>query len=147
MTLPDEDIERILTSVETIEESLGILSEHQSLTRDEYMRQREVRDIVERRFVKLTEATLDIGRTLIKHERGTVPNSNPGTMTALRDEGILTGETADEMAQAARFRNILSHTYGDAIDEDAVFGALQDLDRYRDFLTEVRDHLDDTGEL
>lgn len=53
----------------------------------------------------------------------------------------------EEMAQAARFRNVLSHTYGDVIDDDVVYNAPQDLDRYREFVRAVRDHLDAIGAL
>lgn len=41
----------------------------------------------------------------------------------------------------ARFRNVLTHTYGDAIDHDDVYDALQDLNRYRDFLIDIRTYL------
>lgn len=145
MTLSEDDIERILAAAETVEESLEVLARHQSTTREEYLEERATRDIVERRFVKLTEATLDIARTLVVNERGTAPDSNPGTMRALGVADIVTDETVDEMAQAARFRNVLAHTYGNAIDDDAVYDALQNLDRYRDFLTEVRTYLSETG--
>lgn len=147
MTLSEDEIERILTAAETIEESLGVLAGHQSMERNEYREERAIQDIVERRFVKLTEAALDVGRTLVVHQRGTVPDSNPGTMRALAVEDILTEGTADAMAQAARFRNVLAHTYGDVIDHDAVYEALQDLQRYRDFLGEIRTYLEETGAL
>ena len=51
------------------------------------------------------------------------------------------------MAQGARFRNVLSHTYGSIIDHDAVYNALQDLDRYQMFVKEVREYLDSIGAL
>ncbi len=59
MTLSGEEVERIVSAVETMEASLGVLADKQSLSRDEYMTDRAARDIVERRFVKLTEAALD----------------------------------------------------------------------------------------
>jgi len=147
MTLADDDVERALTAAETIAESLGILAEYQSMSRDAYRDDREARDVVERRFVKATEAALDIASTLVVHERGSVPDSNPGTMRALADEGVVTDATAESMAQAARFRNVLAHTYGGVIDHDAVYDALQDLARYREFLREVRTYLREIGGL
>lgn len=68
-------------------------------------------------------------------------------MRALEAEAVVTAETADAMAQAARFRNVLAHTYGDVIDDDTVYDALHDLERYRDFLGEVRAYLADSGAL
>lgn len=51
-------------------------------------------------------------------------------MQALGEIGILSDTTAEQMMQAARFRNLLAHTYGEIIDHDIVYNALQDLDRY-----------------
>jgi uncharacterized protein YutE (UPF0331/DUF86 family) len=145
MSLSDDEVERIVSAVETMEVSLSVLADNQSLSRDEYMADRAVRDIVERRFVKLTEAALDIAGTLVGHERGSQPESNPAVMVALGEVGVLDDATTEKMTQAARFRNVLAHTYGDAVDNDDVYDALQDLDRYRDFLLDVREHLSATG--
>lgn len=147
MTLADGDLDRILTAAETIEKSLGVLAERASMDREAYQRDERTQDVVERRFVKATEAALDIAETLVVHERGTRPESNPATMVALADVGVLDDDTAESMARAARFRNVLAHTYGDIIDDDVVYDALQDLERYRAFLVEVRDYLDDVGAL
>ena len=145
MTLSEDDLERIVGAVETMEASLSVLVQKQSLSRSTYRTDRESRDVVERRFVKLTEATLDIAQTIIAHERGTPAESNPAAMVALNELGVFDRVTTAEMVQAARFRNVLAHTYGDAIDHDDVYAALQDLDRYRDFLHDVRAYLEDTG--
>lgn len=147
MTLSDEDVERIVSAVETIEASLSVLAEKQTISRDRYHNDRETRDIVERRFVKLTEGTLDIARTLVVAETGSRPDSNPAAMIELGAAGILDRSSQTELAQAARFRNVLAHTYGDAIDNDDVYDALQNLHRYRDFLHDVRAYLDETGAL
>lgn len=140
---PADKLNRILAAVETIEESLGILADKQELKRDQYTAEPETRDVVERRFVKMTEASIDIGEELAKHERGQPPTSNPESMKILVELGVLSAPTAEKMAQAVRFRNVLSHTYGNIIDNNMVYNALQDLERYRRFGIEVRDYLDD----
>jgi uncharacterized protein YutE (UPF0331/DUF86 family) len=144
-TFPENRLERILATVETIEESLGVLAQKQCISHEAYLNDSDTRDIVERRFVKITEATIDIGEEPVKYERGTPPKSNPSTMRTLGELDILSSTTAEKMAQAARFRNVLSHTYGDIIDHNTVYRALQDLDRYRSFVAEVREYLDMTG--
>ena len=68
-------------------------------------------------------------------------------MQKLEECGILPAENAAKMTDAARFRNILAHAYGRSIDHDLVYNALQDLARYRDFATAIRDHLDETESL
>ena len=134
-------------AVETIEDSLGVLAEKQLMSRTAYLTDQDTRDVVERRFVKLTEATLDIARTVVVHEQGATPESNPAAMVELDAAGIFERTTPAEMIQAARFRNVLAHTYGDDIDHDDVYNALQDLERYRDFLIDIRAYLRDQGVL
>jgi uncharacterized protein YutE (UPF0331/DUF86 family) len=144
---PPDSLDRILTAVETIEESLGVLARKQRVSREEYKANSDTRDIVERRFVKMTEAAVDIAEELVKHERGQPPASNPEAMRTLDELDVLSEDVAEEMAQGARFRNVLSHTYGDIIDHDIVYNALQDLERYRAFVRAIRDHLDSVGAL
>jgi len=147
MTLSEADIEKLLSAAETIEKSLAILSEKQSLSREQYHADQEIRDIVERRFVKATEAALDIAETIAVNECSTRPESNPAAMQALAEANVVGGDTAEKMVRAARFRNVLAHTYGDVINHDDVYEALHDLERYRDFLFEIRTYLDETDAL
>jgi hypothetical protein len=96
---PADRLDRILNAVETIEVSLGVLARKQSLSREEYHNDTDSQDIVERRFVKMTEAAIDIAEELVKHERGSPPESNPKSMRVLEELGILSASTATEMAQ------------------------------------------------
>lgn len=76
-------------------------------------------DTVQRRGIRREE-----------HERGQLPASEPASMGALGALGVLSPRLAEEMTQAGRFRNVLSHTYGNIIDHELVYNALQDLERY-----------------
>ena len=145
--LPADRLDRILSAVDTIEESLGVLTRKQRVSRKDYKTDSDTRDIVERRFVKMTEAAIDIAEEIVKHERRQPPTSNPASMRTLGDISVLSGALAEEMAKGAQFRNVLSHTYGSIIDHDVVYNALQDLKRYRDFVQAVRDYLDSIGAL
>lgn len=146
MTVHDSDrVETVVEKVEYVEECLEILARKQSVDHGQYRSDPEVRDVVERRFEKATSACLDVGRMLLKDVDGHAPESNAATMKRLHEVGVLTVGVADEMAQAALFRNVLAHHYGDVLDHDIVFDALQDLERYRRFLHEVRDYLDRVG--
>ncbi|WP_135305415.1 type VII toxin-antitoxin system HepT family RNase toxin [Haloarcula amylovorans] len=146
-SLPTDRLNRILAAVETIEESLGVLARKQRCSRADYKADSDTRDIVERRFVKMTEAAIDIAEEIVKYEQGKPPTSNPASMRTLGEMDVLSGPLAEEMAQGARFRNVLSHTYGSIINHDVVYNALQDLERYRAFVQAVRDYLDSIGAL
>ncbi|WP_318568835.1 HalOD1 output domain-containing protein [Salinigranum marinum] len=73
--LPSDRLNRILTAVETIDESLGVLTRKQRISRADYKTDSDTRDIVERRFVKMTEAAIDIAEELVKYDRGQPPGS------------------------------------------------------------------------
>ncbi|WP_424014126.1 type VII toxin-antitoxin system HepT family RNase toxin [Halorubrum xinjiangense] len=145
--LPADRLNKILTAIETIEESLGVLARKQRVDRAEYKMDSDTRDIVERRFVKMTEAAIDIAEEIVKHEQGHPPASNPASMRELGEIGILSGSLAEKMAQGARFRNVLSHTYGNIINHDVVYNALQDLERYRSFVEAVQVYLESSDVL
>ena len=143
---PEDRLERVLDGIETIERSLGVLAQKRETTdRESYKSNSDTRDVVERRFVKMTEAAIDIGKTIVIYEVGEPPGSNPKTMSVLGELGILSEELAADMAGATRFRNVLAHTYGDAIDHDVVFNALADLERYRRFVVAVSEYLESAG--
>ena len=109
--LSPDRLVRILDGIETIERSLGVLVKKRGATsRTAYKRDTDTQDIVERRFVKMTEAALDIGTTIVIHEQGTPPSSNPETMRLLNDLKVLSEDLSDEMAAAARFRRVMTHT-------------------------------------
>jgi hypothetical protein len=46
MKVSDDDIERIVSAAETIEESLSVLAAKQSMSRESYRADRETRDVV-----------------------------------------------------------------------------------------------------
>jgi uncharacterized protein YutE (UPF0331/DUF86 family) len=102
-------------------------------------------EFVERRFEKLTQACIDIARMLLSDLGHDVPNANPETMRGLATAGVLSEEVGERMAQACGFRNVLAHEYGEVIDDGMVYDALQDLTRYRDYPTELRDFLAGEG--
>jgi len=145
MGLDPRRVKRIVEKAEFVEQSLAVLADKQSVSRAQYHDRPETRDIVERRFEKVTQASIDIARMLLGDCVDTVPEANAAVVLELGEQGILTSDTADRMATAATFRNVLAHEYGDVLDHDIVYDALQDLERYRDFLHEIRDYLTDSG--
>jgi len=79
---------------------------------------------------------------ILAYERETVPDTNPAIMQELGVLGVLSPSTTRAMVEAARVRNVLAHTYGDDIDHESFYKALQDLERYRTFLRDVRIYLE-----
>lgn len=142
-----ERLETIVEKAEFVEECLAMLAAKQSVTRDRYRESQETRDVVERRFEKATQACIDVARILLKDVDGKAPTSNAAAMERLGELDIVSENTAESMARAASFRNVIAHEYGNVLDHDVVYDALQDLRRYRDFLYDVRAYLEKVGAL
>ncbi len=106
--LSDDDIDRLVVAVETTDQSLSIFAEQQSLDFDTY-RENPKNDIVERRFVKATEAALDTVEVIVATGLDERPSSNPARIKPLADTDVLSESVADSMIQTARFRNVLTH--------------------------------------
>lgn len=73
--------------------------------------------------------------------------SNADAIRQLGHHEVISDATAEKLADAAGFRNVLAHEYGPVIDDGQVYDALQDLARYRDYLFEVREFLGERGAL
>lgn len=140
-----DHVETIVEKVEYVEACLELLASKQSVSRETFRDDPETRDVVERRFEKASQACIDIARMLLRDIDGTAAGSNAAAMRRLSEVDVLSEATAESMAQAALFRNVLAHEYGDVLDQDIVYDALQDLGRYRDFLYEIRTYLDEVG--
>lgn len=144
MSLDDETESRIVEKVEYIEQAVTVLSRKQSLALSEYLADREQQAIVEREFQTALEACIDIAELLLKSLSGTVPETNAEKFARLGQIDILPPDTAKAMQEAARFRNVLAHTYGFDLDNEQIFRHLQsDLHWFPTFLTEVRAALTD----
>lgn len=140
----DERTERrIVEKASYITDALQVLVEKRdTISFEEYQNQRETRDVVEREFETAIEASLDIGKMLLRADGETVPETNAQVFHELARMNVLDTDTAQRMAQAAGFRNILSHQYGTDIDDEDVYNVLQsDLPLFREYLEQVRGHL------
>ena len=137
----DERTERrILDKARYVRDAVTVLAEKRDgLSFEEYRESREQRDVVEREFETAIEACIDIGELLLKATETGVPETNAAVFRALGREGVLSDELATRMAQAAGFRNVLSHQYGNEIDDRDVYNFLQhDLPLFRSYLQAVR---------
>lgn len=141
----DERIERRIVDKATyVGDAITILAKKRdSLTFDEYLAQREQRDVVEREFQTAIEACIDIGELLLSSQDAVVPETNAAVFRELGEQGVLDDGLAGRMAEAAAFRNVLAHRYGNEVDDEDVYNVLQhDLPVFRNYLEAVRAQLD-----
>jgi uncharacterized protein YutE (UPF0331/DUF86 family) len=144
VTVPDDVESRIVDKAEYIEEALSVLAAKRSLDEEAYRTDREQRAIVEREFQTAIEACIDIAGLLLRTTNGDTPSTYAERFSALEERGVLSSETSDRMRSAAGFRNVLTHQYGDEIDDALVYEHLQtELEWIVAFLREVRMFLDE----
>ena len=113
------------------------LKRMQGLSKREYGDDMVTRRAVERTFVNLIQACID----LAKHIRSTESLSPSGTskreIKALERAEIVSSETREHIEEAVGFRNLLTHRYGE-IDHEVVYEILQnDLRWFERFQQEV----------
>lgn len=157
-----ERVEGLVRRATVMSESLQILSKYQHHTFEDYRTNRELRDIVERRLEKLSQAAIDIANGILADRECRVPEANQDKFRQLGLVGVLpvgdidkadteletatsVGGLTEEMAEAAGLRNVLAHEYGDVLDDRMVYRALQNLERYSRFLEELESYLDEVG--
>jgi len=142
--LPADRANRIADAVESIERLVTQLRDYQDLTHEEYTdpAEQDRRDAIERKFVKLTEATVDIATELCKQEVETLPERRKARIDALVAEGVVDSSLGERLKTALGFRDVLAHTYGPIVNDDIVYDALQnDLERYVEFVEAVDRYL------
>lgn len=124
-------------------DAVEVLAEKRdALSFEEYRSDRTERAIVEREFGTAIQACIDIATMVLRAEGADVPPTNAGSFRTLGELDVLDGDTATGMAEAAGFRNVLAHQYGDEIDDEDVYNVLQSkLPLFLEYLTQVRDHL------
>lgn len=89
---------------------------------------------VKYRFVVALEICIDVGRHVVASEALRAPRDYADVFTVLADAGLLAVDTAAELRDTARFRNLLVHGYAQVDDERVVEilkTRVDDLDRFR----------------
>lgn len=144
-----ERINRIVDAVEDIERNIGRLRELQTVSLAEYTSNgnQDLRDSVERKFEKLTEAVLDIAGQILKEEGKSVPARRKQRITELETECVIKPSLAKRLRDSVGFRDVLSHTYGSIVNDQLVYEAMQNsLNRYVEFLAAVDLYLSNVSE-
>ncbi|WP_254862345.1 type VII toxin-antitoxin system HepT family RNase toxin [Halovivax gelatinilyticus] len=134
------DPDRIRSKLGSLETYLRGLEEKKNCGESTYLQDRDLQDIVERRFEKAIRCCLDIASHIVATEGYREPTDYGDLFRILEEESILTSSTADRMVEMAGFRNVLAHEYADIVDE-YVYAHLQDFEHFRTFAAEIAENL------
>jgi len=137
------DEEVVVAKLRSINQYTDDLKQMRGLTEDEYLDDMVTRRAVERTFVTLIQACIDLARHIRTAENLQSGNSSKAEIEAIERAGIITTETSEVIVEAVGFRNVLAHQYDD-VDHRIVYDVLHDdLHWFERFQQEVAQWLRD----
>jgi uncharacterized protein YutE (UPF0331/DUF86 family) len=132
----------VLAKLDFMTDYLESLSSFESISLEEYLRNRGNQLIVERLLQQIIQVAIDVNRYLLKRLEVQQPNSNFDVFIEVSNCGIITAELASILSQSGVLRNRLVHLY-DAIDPVKVHQAIAlVLQKYPIYQRQVTTYLD-----
>jgi uncharacterized protein YutE (UPF0331/DUF86 family) len=111
--LKKEFIERLTKHLNFLEEELKDYSQFKTLTREQYIGDRDKRRNVERWIENIINSTVDISKVILTSERMSIPDTYRGIVSTISVVEGLENTNAEKLAKWVRFRNIIAHEYLD----------------------------------
>lgn len=136
------DAERVEARIERLEETVERLQGVQARGEAEYLANAELRAMTERWLQLAIQACIDLGTQVLTEQSARPPSNYSDVFKILGEKGVLSGDLANRLGDAARQRNLLVHLYME-IDDRAVFASLAWLDDLREFAATVQRLVED----
>lgn len=119
----DEDV--VVERLRLINQYTNDLKQIRGLPEGEYVEDMVTQRAVERTFLNLIQACIDLAQHVRSAEDLTPSGTSKREMEALGEADIIAKETQVKMEEAVGFRNVLAHRYGD-VDHEVVYRVLHD---------------------
>ena len=126
--------------LERLKKCLIKLEPFKEKSKEEFLRDEYLQDIVERNLEVAIQSCIDIANRIISLDELEKPKDYYGSITRLGEESILPHDFAQKFAPITGFRNILIHEYLD-IDWDEVYKNLQKIDQFYKFMDYIKEWL------
>ena len=123
--------------LEKLKKCLIKLEPFKEKSKEEFLRDEYLQDIVERNLEVAIQSCIDIANRIISLDELEKPKDYYGSITRLGEESILPYDFAQKFAPITGFRNILIHEYLD-IDWDEVYKNLQKIDQFYKFMDYIK---------
>lgn len=136
--------ETVRSLLETIERRLARLEGASRASLEDYLRDRDLQDIVERNFELAIQASIDLGLHLLADLSASLPDTNRGVFRELDRHGLIDTELAGKLEAMAGFRNVLAHEYV-AVVPELVHEKLGRLGDVRELVRQLLPHLEKHG--
>ena len=123
--------------LEKLKKCLIKLEPFKEKSKEEFLRDEYLQDIVERNLEVAIQSCIDIANRIISLDELEKPKDYYGSIIRLGEESILPYDFAQKFAPITGFRNILIHEYLD-IDWDEVYKNLQKIDQFYKFMDYIK---------
>ena len=101
----------IIKKIETIKEYLSVVVQYTVLSKDELLKNIEKLSTMERHFQLMADQAFEINSVLAYQLGNKIPESNKSTFYELADLNIIDKHFAEKIAESAKIRNSLIHSY------------------------------------
>lgn len=113
------------------------LREMRGLPKEEYAADMVTQRAVERTFMNLIQSCIDLAQHIRAAEELTPSGTSKREIEALGQADIISADTQSKLEEAAGFRNVLAHRYGD-VNHEVVYEVLHnDLQWFEQFQQEI----------
>jgi uncharacterized protein YutE (UPF0331/DUF86 family) len=132
------NIEKIYAKFRDIMESIGRLRALRDISLNDFMEDRDKRDIASFRLIVATEAAIDMCLHVAARMLKQVPEEYAGCFSLLSDHGIIDKDLSIRLGKMARFRNLLVHQYWE-IDYSRMYEIIcgVDLEDFEEFVRQI----------
>lgn len=130
------DASRVRQRLRRLDELLAYLEEVRESGESAFLADLERRLATEHALQVAVQVCIDVGAHVVSELGLPAPDEYRGVFGSLAAQGLLPGELAQRLGDAAGLRNVLVHGY-EELDERRVFAALGELDDLRAFAAAV----------
>lgn len=136
---------RSLAHIGELDEALDDWERYQSISIEDFLKERDLRNMVLHALLVSIQAAIDIANHLISEKGQRRPANYREAFQILCEAGLISEDLAGELSNLAGFRNVLVHVYW-GLDMETIYGILQnDREPLRNFRDEVKTILRDSS--
>lgn len=134
--------QRLLKHISFLEAELKDFPEFKSLTKDEYIKERNKRRNVERWIENIINSSIDISKLLLTLEGISLPDNYKDIVLSISHVKDLNFDKAETISRWVKFRNIVAHEYLDIRWLSIKKFITEAEPVYNDFLNKIKNYLE-----
>jgi len=127
----------IQAKIDIIERNLDFLEQYKKFSIEDFLGRFKDIQAVKYSLLEIIEACIDIASHLISINEFQRPKTYPEMFELLGIQGIINPRLSNNLADIARFRNLLVHSYADIDNRKLLLYIKQDLDNVREYIKTI----------